>query len=110
MKKILAIVLSVFLVFIFISSRNTPAEQKDELSLEYLNSLTGQECLSILEDNGLKIPDGYDDRKIVEVSVKHVIEFFYNNGITNAVPFNYTDLVELSDRIALIIKESNSLF
>jgi len=40
-------------------------------------------------------------------SVKHIIEFFYYNGITNAVPFNYTGLVELSDRIALIIKESN---
>ena len=83
-----------------------------DLSIKELNQKSGTECLQILEEHGLVLSETYkNDTKLAEESVKMIINDL-NNGllINGAIPYNYTELVQLAKQIMSIAETHDARY
>lgn len=76
-----------------------------ELSLNTLNEKTGEECIDILKAHGLVLPEVYEnDKQLAQEAVKTIISDLNNKTMpSGAVPYSYTEMAELTERISDII-------
>ena len=84
---------------------NFKSQFSTELSLSTLNEKTGEECIAILKKHGLVLPEVYEnDKQLAQEAVKTIISDLNNKTMSSgAVPYSYTEMAELTERISDII-------
>lgn len=82
-------------------------DSNEPLSLDTLSSKTGVECIEVLENYGLELPEVYrEDKELAAISVKTIISDLDSGVLSNeAIPYNYTELVKLAWQIRSIVEE-----
>lgn len=109
MKKIVSVVWAIILVISF--SNLTLMAKEDSLSFVELEEKEGVEILAELENAGLKLPEAYQqDRILAASSVKMILSDMKAGKLNDIIPYNYTELVELAKEVGHIANDYGKTF
>lgn len=107
---LILLVLAIAVIFAIVwktqqKDSNFKSQLPAELSLSTLNEKTGEECIEILKDYGLVLPEGYEkDKQLAEEAVKTIISDLNNKTLSSDVaPYSYTEMADLAEQISDIV-------
>ena len=82
--------------------------ESKKMSIQELKMKSGSECIEILEQYGLVLPDVYrSDTELAERSVKEIVDGIdEKGGRADVFAFNYVELNELAKRIYEIVEKN----
>ena len=111
-KKRIGIVIVSIMTFITITSMAviklwSQEEDSKKVSLQNLSTKSGAECIEILEEAGLVLPESYQmDHELAEETVKMIIDSMAaKEWRSDAIAYNYTELAELTRQIHEIVEK-----
>lgn len=115
-KGIISFCTAFILALLTISPDIALAEEKDNLSTSLsiyeLDSKSGGECIQILEQYGLDLPEVYQNNtELAENSIKTIITDLNNGNLqNNAIPYNYTELADLAEQVMAIAETHDAVY
>lgn len=73
--------------------------------LQEMCSVTDEKCLSELEKLGFKDIGVYETREETSKAAKEIIMFYAEGGTPETVPFSYTGMIEMAQKIWTVLDE-----
>lgn len=105
-KKV--ITMGVLSAFLFSAIFLYGCSNEKELSMKDLKNKTGKECITILKEYGLDLPEVYEeDSELAEEAVKDIVDNI-DSLIDDGIAYSYTELVNLAEQIVDIAKTYDS--
>lgn len=111
MKKTIITLLSLLMLLSVTSNSFAFSQHNGKvIELSDLVNSSPEECVIALQSADVTIPKVYDDTDIQATAVKQIIDDYYYGRIdSEAIPYNYTGLVELSDTLIKEIEKSDNI-
>ncbi|CAM3324961.1 MULTISPECIES: hypothetical protein [Paenibacillus] len=106
--KTLSGLLALVILFIFFIPTSQANADNNPVAIEKLTRLSGEELLDTLLENGLILPEAFEQDEYTVNAVKTIVADI-QRGVTTAdrIPYNYTELAELAKRILDISVQNN---